>query len=104
MREVEAEMPEKIALYAAELEARSALFEREDADGRFSRWWRPAGMYLILFFWAWNIVLLHVFNAIWKIALPPVDFWVLLQFSALYMSLYMGGHTVKAVMARRPVA
>ena len=62
------------------------------------RAWRPLGMYLIGFLWLWNVVLLHVANAIWKIALPPVEFAVLLQISAIYMGLYMGGHTVKATV------
>ncbi|MBW4708643.1 hypothetical protein KX928_12695 [Roseobacter sp. YSTF-M11] len=93
--EVEARTPEMIALYVAETEARQAILLAETAKGGWQAAWRPAGMYLMGFLWLWNIVLLHVANAIWKIALPPVDFSILLQLSAAYMGLYMGGHTVK---------
>jgi hypothetical protein len=52
-------------------------------------------MWLLAFLWMWNIVILHVANAIWKIALPPTDFTVLLGLTSVYMALYMGGHTLK---------
>ena len=90
--------PELIELYAREMEARMDLLSAEEAGPAWMRAWRPLGMYLIGFLWLWNVVLLHVANAIWKIALPPVEFAVLLQISAIYMGLYMGGHTVKATV------
>jgi hypothetical protein len=46
------------------------------------------------------VMLLHVANAIWKIALPPMPWDQLIYFSGLYMGLYMGGHTVKDVVAK----
>lgn len=63
--------------------------------------WRPAGMWGLGALWFWNIIVLHVLNAAFKIALPPVDNGILLQLSALYMGLYMGGHTVKNFVAKR---
>lgn len=63
--------------------------------------WRPAGMWFLLLLWFWNIIALHVLNAIFKIALPPADAMVLLQLSAVYMGLYMGGHTVKDFVAKK---
>jgi len=63
--------------------------------------WRPAGMWGLGLIWFWNIIVLHVLNAIFKIALPPVDSAVLLQLSAVYMGLYMGGHTVKDFVAKK---
>lgn len=63
--------------------------------------WRPAGMWGLGVLWFWNIILLHVLNAIFKIALPPTDPWVLFNLSALYMGLYMGGHTVKDFVAKK---
>lgn len=63
--------------------------------------WRPAGMWGLGALWMWNVIVLHVLNAIFKIALPPMDLWVLLQLSALYMGLYMGGHTVKDFVEKK---
>lgn len=99
MSAVEAQMPELLTLYQAELDAKMAIFEQE-AKGPWWTWaWRPAGMWMLGFLWLYNVALLHWANAFWKIALPPVEFSVLLQISVLYMSLYMGGHTVKSVVA-----
>lgn len=95
LREVERQSPELVALYATGLEKQFALLAAEQEEGGWRSGWRPAGMYLIGFLWLWNVVVLHVCNAIWKIALPPMDFGVLIQISGLYMGLYMGGHTVK---------
>lgn len=100
MRQVEAMSPEIVALYAAGVQGQFALLQAEQAEGGWKAAWRPAGMYLLGFFWLWNVVLLHVANAVWKIALPPVPFDQLLQVSGLYMGLYMGGHTLKDVAAK----
>lgn len=98
--EVETITPELIRVYEAELVAKSQLFMAEEKEPLWVRAWRPLGMYGLGLMWLWNTMILHVANAIWKIALPQMDLWILIQLSALYMSLYMGGHTVKAVMAR----
>jgi len=97
MREVEKMTPELVALYAAGVEKQFALIESERAEPLWVRAWRPLGMYALGLLWLWNIILLHVANAIWKIALPPTDHAVLIQISGLYMGLYMGGHTVKDI-------
>lgn len=97
---VEADVPEMIRVYEAELAAKAALFAAEAKEPLWIRAWRPLGMYGLGLLWLWNVMFLHIANAIWKIALPPMDLSILIQLSALYMSLYMGGHTVKAVMGR----
>lgn len=101
--DVEAAAPELISLYHAELASKDAIFSQEAGEPLWVKAWRPLGMYGLGFLWFWNLVILHVANAIWKIALPQTDLATLLQLSALYMSLYMGGHTVKAVMRREGV-
>lgn len=96
----ESDMPQMIQLYTAELEGKMTLLEAEQ-KGPFWTWaWRPAGMWGLGFFWFYNIALLHWANAYFLISLPPVEFSILIQISALYMSLYMGGHTVKDVMSK----
>jgi hypothetical protein len=97
---VEGDVAELAPLYAAEIAARQETFAAEREEPLWVRAWRPLGMYGLGFFWLWNLVLLHVANAVWKIALPPTDLSVLMQISALYMSLYMGGHTAKDLMAK----
>ena len=96
MLEVEAELPERLALYADELDLKGQIFAGETG---WRSAWRPLGMYFVVFLWFWQIVGLHALNAVFKTALPPADWGPLVTFTGLYMSLYMGGHTAKEVMA-----
>ncbi|MDB5658334.1 MAG: hypothetical protein JWS10_949 [Cypionkella sp.] len=98
MRAVETAAPEMIAAYDRDLQLQLATLAAEQDEPTWMRAWRPAGMYLLGFLWLWNTVLLHIANAIWKTALPPMPFSDLIQLSGLYMALYMGGHTVKDVV------
>lgn len=100
VREVERMSPEMIALYARGLEFQLAQAQAERSEPLFARAWRPAGMYMLGLLWLWNAIILHVCNAIWKIALPQMPFEALMQISGLYMGLYMGGHTVKDLAAK----
>lgn len=95
MRETEAAMPEMLALYATSLEGQYALLQAEQKGPWWGWAWRPAMMWLLAFLWLWTIVLLHIANAVWRIALPPIDAGVLLSVTGIYMALYMGGHTIK---------
>lgn len=99
MRAVEPMTPELIALYTKGLEHQFTLLQAEIAEGGWTAAWRPAGMWFILFLWFYQVVGLHVANAIFKIALPPCDWQYLVTFTGMYMGLYMGGHTVKDVVA-----
>lgn len=100
MRQVEPMTPELIALYTRGLEHQFTLLQAEMAEGGWKAAWRPAGMWFVLFLWAWQVVILHVCNAVWKIALPPMPWDQLIYFSGLYMGLYMGGHTIKDAVAK----
>lgn len=95
VREAEGMLPELIALYAQGLEGQFALLKAEGKGPWWGWAWRPFMMWLLAFLWLWNIVILHVANAIWKIALPPTDAATLLGLTSVYMALYMGGHTLK---------
>lgn len=95
LREVEERSPELIALYASGLELQRAQLAAEETEPLWMRAWRPGGMYMIGLLWLWNVIVLHVCNAIWKTALPQMPFEQLVQLSGLYMGLYMGGHTIK---------
>lgn len=100
MRIVEGETPELIRLRLAEAEAGAALARSEETDPVWMRAWRPGGMYLIGLLWLWNVVILHIANAVWKIALPIMPFEQLIQLSGLYFGLYMGGHTIKDLASK----
>lgn len=96
----EAHAPEMIALYAAGVERQFDLLMAEQSDPAWMRAWRPAGMYLLGFLWLWQVVGLHVLNAVFKTALPPADWAALMTLTSLYMGLYMGGHTVKDFVSK----
>ncbi len=91
MRQTEPVVPELLAL---EVEMFRARLQAEETEPYWMRAWRPGMMYLIGFLWLWNITLLHVANAVWKVALPPAPWDVLMTLTGTYAALYMGGHTV----------
>lgn len=100
IQEVEQMSPELIALYMRGLEGQFALLQSEQDDPAWVRAWRPLGMYFTMFLWLWQIVVLHVANAVFKIALPPADWQALILWTSLYLSLYMGGHTLKDAVTK----
>jgi hypothetical protein len=95
IRETETAMPEIIALHAAALEGQFALLQAEQKGPWWGWAWRPAFMWLLGLLWLWNVIVLHVCNALWRIALPPMDPGVMLSLTGIYAALYMGGHTIK---------
>lgn len=100
MKAVDPMTPELIALYQRGLEHQNALLMAEQEEGGWKAAWRPLGMYFVMVLWAWQVVVLHVCNAIWKIALPPMPYDQLVTFTGLYMGLYMGGHTLKDMASK----
>lgn len=100
MKQVAPVTPELIALYAKGIEHQNAILMAEQEEGGWKSNWRPLGMYFVMVLWAWQVVILHVANAVWKIALPPMPWGELVTFTGLYMGLYMGGHTIKDVAAK----
>lgn len=100
MREVERASPELLAAYDRDLQLQLANLAAEKDDPAWMRAWRPGWMYLLGFLWLWNLVLLHVANAFWKIALPPLPTNDLLALTGLFLSLYMGGHTVLRALGK----
>lgn len=100
MREVERVSPEILAAYDRDLQLQLAALEAEQDEPTWHKAWRPGWMYLLGFLWLWNLVLLHVANAVWKIALPPLPTTDLLALTGMFLALYMGGHTVLRLMGK----
>lgn len=100
MRAVALMTPEMIGLYAKGLEHQNAILMAEQEEGGWKANWRPLGMYFVMLLWLWQVAVLHIANAIWKIALPPMPWEQLVTFTGLYMGLYMGGHTLKDMVAK----
>ncbi len=100
LQEAEEMAPELIELYTAGLEHQTTVMSMEQAEPAWAWAWRPGMMYLFAFLWLYNIVILHAINAWLKISLPQTDLWLLFQLNALYMALYMGGHTLKDAMTK----
>ncbi|MEL7098274.1 MAG: hypothetical protein AAGM84_05530 [Pseudomonadota bacterium] len=98
MIDVEGMAPELIELYAQGLEGQFALLQADMQKPNWYSAWRPLWMYFLALLWAWNIIILHLINAIMKWALPPMDMSVLLGLTSIFMALYMGGHTLKDAM------
>ena len=93
VRVVEADMR---SVYEAEAANRAALIDAEKLEPAWTWAWRPLTMYLIGFLWLWALIGVHAANR-FGAAMPSVDLAVLFNLTAIYMGLYMGGHTVKAV-------
>lgn len=98
---VEAETPELVAAWTEQQRLTNELLMKEmDSGPGWTWWWRPAGMYLIGFWWTLYIIvwpvlnlLLRLFGASAELQLI-VDVATLLAISGGFITLYMGGHTV----------
>lgn len=99
IREVEAhEAPELLRLYALEAEARVRLLEGK-GEAPWKSAWRPGMMYVIGGLWIWALVGQPVIDTAGP-AIAPVPLDTLFNLTLVYLSLYMGGHTVKAVATK----
>lgn len=96
VREVEAEAPEMIALYEAGLKGQFELLQAELQEGFWQSAWRWGWMYLLAFLWVCAFLLFPVLKA-FGIALDPIDSATLMTLTGWFISLYMGGHTVKEI-------
>lgn len=96
VRQVEAEAPEMIALYEAGLKGQFELLQAELQEGFWQSAWRWGWMYLLAFLWVCAFLLFPVLKA-FGIALDPIDSATLMTLTGWFISLYMGGHTVKEI-------
>lgn len=92
--EVNANMPELIALYEKGLQGQFALLQAEQAEGFWQSAWRWGWMYLLAFLWICAFLLFPVLR-VFDIYIDPIDSATLMTLTGWFISLYMGGHTLK---------
>lgn len=94
----EADMPAILAAWNDSQRLSLELQRAEMDRGNWFAWaWRPAAMWLTLALWAFALLVQPLANA-FGAGLSAPDLGMLMQFSGLYMALYMGGHTLKHVV------
>lgn len=94
VRDIEAAGPELIALYQAGLKGQFALLQAEGKEGFWPSAWRWGWMYLLAFFWLCAFLIFPVAKA-FGLVIDPIDAAQLLTLTGWFITLYMGGHTVK---------
>jgi len=92
--EVNANMPELIALYEKGLQGQFALLLAEQAEGFWQSAWRWGWMYLLAFLWICAFLLFPVLR-VFGIYIDTIDSATLMTLTGWFISLYMGGHTLK---------
>jgi len=81
--------------------AAATLAETEAKRETWFSWaWRPAMSWLLIVLWGWGILVQPVVNALWHLGVPVVPYDQLLGFSGIWLTIYGGGHTLKAVMGK----
>jgi len=93
----EAEMPELIALYASGLEGQFALLQAEMKEGFWQSAWRWGWMYLLAVFWTFYLLIFPIVEAATGAPIQRVDIAILMTLTTWFISLYMGGHTIKSL-------
>ncbi|SOC46632.1 hypothetical protein SAMN05892877_12366 [Rhizobium subbaraonis] len=96
VRDVEAATPDLIQLYQRGVVGQFALLQAETAEGFWASAWRWGWMYLLAFLWLYAFLLGPLVRA-FGIALEPIDAPTLMTLTGWFISLYMGGHTVKEI-------
>lgn len=93
--------PELMAAYVESQRLSVDLMKTEiSAEPSWTWAWRPGWMYLLGLLWLYALLLRPISNAAFGAAIEPVDLYVLMTLTGMYLGLYMGGHTVKDAMAK----
>ena len=96
VKATEAEAPEIVALWAQGLAGQFALLQAEQAEAWYQSAWRWGWMYLLAVFWTCYVLVFPALST-GGIEVERVDPAILLTLTTWFISLYMGGHTVKAL-------
>lgn len=96
VRGVESNMPQIIALWQKGLEGQFAMAEADSNAGGLAAAWRWGWMYLLGFFWVCAFLIFPLSKSL-GVELDPIDVGTLMTLTGWFISLYMGGHTVKVL-------
>ncbi|MBN9333878.1 MAG: hypothetical protein J0I64_10460 [Devosia sp.] len=96
--EVEAQMPEVIALWARGIDGQFALLQAEQSEGGWVSAWRPGWMYLLGLMWVVRLLVVPFLDSTGETNLAeamPAE--IMLTLTGWFLALYMGGHTIKSL-------
>jgi hypothetical protein len=93
----EAETPELIALWSAGLEGQFALLKAEMKEGFWQSAWRWGWMYLLGIYWTFYLLIFPIVETLTGVSIQRVEIAVLMTLTTWFISLYMGGHTIKSL-------
>ncbi|RVG08825.1 hypothetical protein CN234_16870 [Sinorhizobium meliloti] len=100
VREIETEAPELLAMWQAGLEGQFALLQAEQKEGFWPSAWRWGWMYLLGLMWFVRLMIVPVADVLFGTAIAAgMDLAVMMTLTTWFISLYMGGHTVKVLGA-----
>lgn len=99
VQQVEASKGDVIAAIHAETARQLALAETA-RESFFSWGWRPAMSWTLIGLWLWAMLILPTLKALALPALQPVPMDNLLAFTGIWLTIYGGGHTIKAVLGK----
>ncbi|PYE86896.1 hypothetical protein [Phyllobacterium leguminum] len=91
-------MPELIELWSKGLSGQFALLQAEQKEGLWVSGWRWGWMYLLGLMWFVRLMIVPVADALTGADIASgMDLGVMMTLTTWFISLYMGGHTVKAL-------
>ena len=93
----EAETPELIALWSAGVEGQFALLKAEMKEGFWQSAWRWGWMYLLGIYWTFYLLIFPIVETLTGVLIQRVDITILMTLTTWFISLYMGGHTIKSL-------
>lgn len=96
VRGVEGDVPELIQLYAQGLTGQFELLQAEQSEAWYQSAWRWGWMYLLAVFWTCFLIVFPLLSA-FGTEVERIDPAILLTLTTWFISLYMGGHTLKAL-------
>ena len=97
VKATEKDAPELIALWSAGLEGQFALLKAEMKEGFWQSAWRWGWMYLLGLFWIFYLLIFPIVEASTGMPIQRVDIAILMTLTTWFISLYMGGHTIKSL-------
>jgi hypothetical protein len=92
---------EWLALARVDAELAALLARQENERGFFSWGWRPAMSWLVVAIAAVQFILGPLVDALWSTAALIGPYEHVLGFAAVWLTIYGGGHTAKAIFGGR---